>query len=131
MGQDGKLLLQESMRIVTDSFLTLLLPKWILRLPSKRYVIIVNMYAAKNLICLSFSLRRLGAAYDQVTSFMHTKVTEKRAELRGQSEDGYTKEAANVFNMLVRANEQEQSKIKLSDEELVRFFVLLFFLICS
>lgn len=50
---------------------------------------------------------------------MYMQVAEKRAELNGQTEGDYSKKAASVFDLLIHANEQEESKFKLSDEELV------------
>lgn len=58
-----------------------------------------------------------------MTSFMYTQVAEKRADLNGQTKDLTKDNTSNrktsVFDLLVRANDQELSKFKLSNEELV------------
>jgi len=101
---NGKMTLQEALRIATDSLtLTILAPKWAYKLPIKR-------------------LKESKEANDQLTEFMQTQVEERRREVR----DG-TSHRDDVFTRLVRANEDEESKYRLSDEELIgNVFVILF-----
>ncbi|KAF9448129.1 cytochrome P450 [Macrolepiota fuliginosa MF-IS2] len=93
---DGTMTIQEALRLTTDAFLTMIMvPKWVFKLPIK-------------------SLRKLQAARDQLTDFMQSQVEEKRKDLRnGMSVRD------DVFTRLVQANENEESKYRLSDEELV------------
>lgn len=60
------------------------------------------------------SLRKAKAAHDQLAGFMQEQVEERRKELR----DG-TGRRDDVCTRLVQANEDEESKHRLNDEELV------------
>jgi len=70
----------------------------------------------------SCRLKEAKEANDQLTEFMQTQVEERRKEIR----DG-TSHRDDVFTRLVQANEDEESKFRLSDEELIgNVFVILF-----
>ena len=55
-------------------------------------------------------------AFRKLMHFMKHQVTERRTELRGQTESLNRRDA---FTMLVKANENESGKYRLDDEELV------------
>jgi hypothetical protein len=59
-------------------------------------------------------LRKVKQAHEQLTEFMKEQVEEKRREVR----DG-TSKRDDVFTRLVQANEDEESKFRLADDELV------------
>ncbi|KXN80680.1 Cytochrome P450 4d8, partial [Leucoagaricus sp. SymC.cos] len=101
---DGTMSLQEALRLSNETFLTrVLTPKWAFKLPIA-------------------SLRRAKQVNDQLSGFMHQQIEERRQEVR----DGTIKRD-DVFTRLVQANEDEESKYRLADDELIgNVFVMLF-----
>ncbi|KAE9404988.1 cytochrome P450 [Gymnopus androsaceus JB14] len=100
----GSLSIQEVMRSVADThMLRIIAPKWVLRLPFQK-------------------IQQSNVAYESMASFMNEQVAGRKMEIQ----DNDSKDA---FTLLVKANEQEESKYKLSDDELVgigNIFVMLF-----
>ncbi|KAF5356947.1 hypothetical protein D9756_006377 [Leucocoprinus leucothites] len=103
-GPDGTLSLQEALRLTTDTFLTMILtPKWAFKLPIER-------------------LRKAKQAHDQLLGFMQEQVDERKKEIRNG-----TSQRDDVFTRLVQANEDEESKFRLGDDELIgNVFIMLF-----
>ncbi|CAA7270196.1 unnamed protein product [Cyclocybe aegerita] len=104
---DGTMTVQEALRIVADHhMLMIFLPKWIQNLPFKK-------------------LKEIREARDQLMTFMHDQVAQRRADIRDKGPEQET--AADAFTMLVKANEDEVAKYRLDDVELIgNVFVLLF-----
>ncbi|KAF9525621.1 cytochrome P450 [Crepidotus variabilis] len=102
-----KFSLQEALRIVADTNLqATLLPKWI-----RRYSPIK-------------SFRDSYEAYEQMAQFMDQHVAQKKEEIQSKNS---TEIGKDVLTLLVQANEQENSKLKMSKEELLgNVFILLF-----
>ncbi|PPQ69426.1 hypothetical protein CVT24_001475 [Panaeolus cyanescens] len=98
---NGRFTIQEALQIVTERNLLLsVLPKWArLRIPF-------------------FGMRRTMEAFDLMTEFMHSQVQERKREIHTKGEEDLE---SDVFTMLVRANEDEGSKLKLEDDELVSY----------
>ncbi|KAJ3761578.1 cytochrome P450 [Lentinula raphanica] len=91
---DGSLSVQEAIRTVADTYmLRVFAPKWVLKLPFKK-------------------IQQSNAAYEAMALFMKEQVIARKSEIQ----DDTRKDA---FSLLVKANEQEESKYKLSDGELV------------
>ncbi|GLB42782.1 putative cytochrome P450 [Lyophyllum shimeji] len=101
---DGTMSVQEALRIVADShMLAIFAPKWLLALPFRR-------------------LREIGEAHDQLMGFMRSQVANRKAEISAHES---TKNDA--FTMLVKANEDESTKLQLDDQELIgNVFIMLF-----
>ncbi|GLB42270.1 putative cytochrome P450 [Lyophyllum shimeji] len=101
---DGTMSVQEALRIVADShMLAIFAPKWLLALPFRR-------------------LREIGEAHDQLMGFMRSQVANRKAEISAHES---TKNDA--FTMLVKANEEESTKLQLDDQELIgNVFIMLF-----
>ncbi|KIK52840.1 hypothetical protein GYMLUDRAFT_49679 [Collybiopsis luxurians FD-317 M1] len=99
---DGGMSIQETMQIVTETYmLRVFAPKWVLSLPLK-------------------SIRKSNAAYESMALFMKNQVDSRKVEIQDESRK-------DAFSLLVKANEQEESKNKLSDDELIgNIFIMLF-----
>ncbi|KAG6812865.1 hypothetical protein H0H92_015793 [Tricholoma furcatifolium] len=94
---DGTMSIQEALRIVADShMLAIAAPKWLLALPFRREV---------------------REAHEQLMGFMHDQVADRKADISGQSSAKEGK--SDAFTLLVKANEDEASKYRLDDQELV------------
>ncbi|KAF8191805.1 cytochrome P450 [Pholiota molesta] len=107
---DGRMSVQEALRIVVDSStISHLLPKWAWQnLPFKR-------------------LKEFSDAHNELMGFMQTQVAERKAELSGRGLDGPSKIGDDAFSLLVKANEDEGGKFKLDDEEVIgNVFIMLF-----
>ena len=69
-------------------------------------------------------MSEIAEADDHLMEFMKTQVRERKAVIGSTApNESEWKEGtiqADVFTMLVRANEEEEGKLKLDDEELVR-----------
>jgi cytochrome P450 len=63
-------------------------------------------------------LREAKQAHDHLTGFMQEQIEERRKELRNG-----VSERDDVFTKLVQANEDEESRYKLADDELVSSFI--------
>ncbi|KAG6819746.1 hypothetical protein H0H93_009046 [Arthromyces matolae] len=97
---DGKMSIQEALRFLADTFLLdFIFPSWVLRLPFP-----------------SFSKRR--EAHRVLLGFLKRETATRLDEVRNGSM--VAEERANIFNLLVLANEQESVKVMLSDEEVAR-----------
>ncbi|KAF9529864.1 cytochrome P450 [Crepidotus variabilis] len=99
----GRMSVQQALSTVTNDHLLMgFAPKWLLRLP----------------------FQELREAHEQIDSFMKAQVRQRKkqvihkdAEITGHD----------IFTMLVKANEDEDAKLKLDDSELVgNVFVMLF-----
>ncbi|KAG6841505.1 hypothetical protein C0991_010363 [Blastosporella zonata] len=98
---------QEALRVVADShMLAIAAPKWLLALPFRRF-------------------KEVRQAHDQLAGFMRSQVLDRKANISGQnSVKGVNHDA---FTLLVKANEDEESKLKLDDQELIgNVFIMLF-----
>jgi hypothetical protein len=63
-------------------------------------------------------LRKMRQAHKQLTEFMRTQALDRKKEVRGRDTD--ESDRKDIFTMLVRANETEEGKFQLGDDELVR-----------
>ncbi|KAG6828737.1 hypothetical protein H0H93_014767, partial [Arthromyces matolae] len=106
-GPDGTITVQEALRVLVDSFIiSLIIPEWMRNLPLPGFA----------------EVRRASKAFSE---FMKNQVTVRTAEVKSGSVAA--EERSDAFTMLVRANEQETGKLKLSDQELIgNVFILLF-----
>ncbi|KAF9269573.1 cytochrome P450 [Marasmius fiardii PR-910] len=104
---------QGALRIVADTIvLTLFAPGWFKKLPIKR-------------------IQESQNAYRQLSDFMQNQTELRKSLINGQnspqtdiSDDGVGKN--NLLNLLVQANEDEEGKYRLDDEELIgNVFLLL------
>ncbi|KAG6829040.1 hypothetical protein H0H87_012773, partial [Tephrocybe sp. NHM501043] len=96
---DGSLSVQEALRIVADThMLAIAVPKWILALPFQKF-------------------KETRQAHDQLMKFMRGQVSERKADISNQ--DSAKGDKNDAFTLLVKANEDEESKLKLDDQELV------------
>ncbi|TFK72490.1 cytochrome P450 [Pluteus cervinus] len=100
---DGSMSIQEALSTVTSwNTLDLFFPKWFTKLPVPQF-------------------KRYNTAYDKLMDFMRVQVSERRGLVRGG-----TQLRNDVFTMLVKANEDEESRFRLDDSELIgNVFVLL------
>ncbi|KJA21394.1 hypothetical protein HYPSUDRAFT_67739 [Hypholoma sublateritium FD-334 SS-4] len=101
---DGRMSVQEALRISADSFIvTLFTPWWMKALPFKRFT-------------------EAREATHELKTFMQAQVAERKVEIRSQ---GIA--ALDVFSMLVEASENEEAKYKLDDSELIgNVYIMLF-----
>ncbi|KAL0067455.1 hypothetical protein AAF712_005443 [Marasmius tenuissimus] len=103
---EGEMSVQEAIRTILDeNMLLVFAPEWVKKLPFNR-------------------VQRPQDAQRQLTSFMQDQVKLRKAEVRAQTPEEYKRDA---FSMLVQANEDEEGKHRLNDEELIgNVFVMLF-----
>ncbi|KAH0580883.1 hypothetical protein H2248_012042 [Termitomyces sp. 'cryptogamus'] len=96
---DGNMSIQGALRIVADSsMLAVAAPKWLLSLPFRRF-------------------KKVREAHEQLMGFMRSQVADRKADI---SDHGSDKEGRNdAFTLLVKANEDEASKLQLDDQELI------------
>ncbi|KAF9485606.1 cytochrome P450 [Pholiota conissans] len=108
---DGRMSFQESLRILLDATMIIgFVPKWMQRLPLPKF-------------------KEIRMADAEMRNFMQAQIQKKKAEYRSKGdrvafrgEDG-----VDVFTLLVGANEEEDGKFKLDDEELIgNVFIMLF-----
>ncbi|KAJ3796245.1 cytochrome P450 [Lentinula aff. detonsa] len=99
---DGSLSVQEAIRTVADTYmLRVFAPKWVLKLPFKK-------------------IQHSNAAYEAMALFMKEHVIARKSEIQNNTRK-------DAFSLLVKANEQEESKHKLSDDELIgNVYIMLF-----
>lgn len=105
---DGSMSLQEAFRIVTDTAtFAVLFPSWVYKLPVPW-------------------IQEMHIAHENLRKFMRNKVDDrKRALDAGEGNKGVF--GRDVFSMLVAANQSENERLKLSDQELIgNIFVILF-----
>ncbi|KAF8649606.1 hypothetical protein AX16_005697 [Volvariella volvacea WC 439] len=101
---DGTMSIQEALRIVADTVMIAVgVPQWVQSLPLKIF-------------------KEIRQAHGMLTEFMHAQVAERKLEVRGGGSP-----RKDAFTMLVRANEDEESKLKLDDSELVGNIYLMLF----
>ncbi|KAG5638340.1 hypothetical protein H0H81_000583 [Sphagnurus paluster] len=107
MGPDGTMSVQESLRVLADSYmLGLMAPDWVRNLPLPGF-------------------RQVRMAFNQFSSFMQREIEARTMEVRNEEESADVRKDA--FTMLVRANEQETGKFKLDTQEVIgNVFILLF-----
>ncbi|KAF8068990.1 cytochrome P450 [Lyophyllum atratum] len=105
IGPDGTMSIQEALRILADSYIVgLMAPDWVRYLPGFGHI---------------------RKAFDQFSTFMHREVEARTAEVRNEEESA--DERVDAFTMLVKANEQETGKLRLSDQEVIgNVFIMLF-----
>ncbi|KAJ3878539.1 cytochrome P450 [Lentinula edodes] len=98
----GNLSIQETIRTVADSYmLRVFAPKWVLRIPLK-------------------IIQQSNAAYEAMALFMKEQVGVRKQEIQENTRK-------DAFSLLVKANEQEESKYQLSDDELIgNVYIMLF-----
>ena len=117
--------IQEAIRTVSHNTTTLLVvPKWFQRLPFSGYVPTDLDLLAKYLIRLHSFCRmtHIIEADEYLRKFMKAHVEERKAEIGSMtsSDRNAGMIEADVFTMLVEANEDDGGKFKLDDGELVR-----------
>ncbi|KAF7316337.1 hypothetical protein MIND_00152500 [Mycena indigotica] len=102
--KDGTMPIQEALRLVIEhNMLLLFLPKWIFRLPIAK-------------------LQRVRAARERLISFMHEQIAKRQEDVASGKEL-----QSDAFTMLVKANQDEDGKYALDDDELIgNIFVLMF-----
>ncbi|KAF5368657.1 hypothetical protein D9757_010213 [Collybiopsis confluens] len=99
---DGRESIQDTMKTVAETtILRLAAPRWVMRLPLRR-------------------IRECNAAYEAIEVFMKDQVSRQKQEIENDSRK-------DVLSLLIKANEHEESKFKLSDAEVIGdIFVILF-----
>ncbi|KAF9544260.1 cytochrome P450 [Agrocybe pediades] len=110
ISEDGTMSMQEALRIISDTnTYALFLPKWTHGLPFKK-------------------LKDMRTAHAQFRNFMHAQIATKKDRIHLQSAETVDDSAdSDFFTTLVRANEGQGSKLKLSDDELIgNVFIMLF-----
>ncbi|KAG6900467.1 hypothetical protein C0993_010185 [Termitomyces sp. T159_Od127] len=114
---NGKISVQEALRVLVDSYvISLLVPKWLQYLPLPGFVKHNhNIPYADN---TSSSFTKVRQASKTFLAFMKHEIAVRAKEVRAGCE--FAEEHADAFTMLVRANEQETGKLRLSDEEVVQ-----------
>lgn len=102
-GPDGRMSVQEALRVLADSHIIgLLAPDWVRYLPLPGF-------------------SRIRQAFDAFSAFMQKEIEARTADVQNGDE------RTDAFTMLVRANEQEKGKLRLDDQELIgNVFILLF-----
>ncbi|KAG6900466.1 hypothetical protein C0993_010184 [Termitomyces sp. T159_Od127] len=96
-GPDGEMSVQEALRVLTDSYvISMMLPEWMQYLPLPGFA----------------KIRR---SIEVLSVFMEHEIAVRTEEVRAGSESSEGR--VDAFTMLVRANEQETGKLKLSNEE--------------
>ncbi|KAF8168572.1 cytochrome P450 [Pholiota molesta] len=108
---DGRMSFQESLRILMDATMIIgFVPQWIQRLPLPRF-------------------KEIRMADAEMRNFMQAQIQKKKMEYRSKGDriNFSGQDTADVFTLLVAANEQEEGKFKLDDEELIgNVFIMLF-----
>ncbi len=119
--------IQEALDNVTEwNMLDVFFPKWVIKLPVPQYVPFRSHRSGctDNFFALSFKitftssrLKRYRTAHATLMSFMRAQIAERRSLIQGG-----TVLRRDAFTMLVKANEDEEAKFRLDDDELVRIF---------
>ncbi len=114
---DGRMAVQEALRISADSFkVSLFVPWWLKLLPLKRSVgNIFNGVAGANLCTMSSRFKEVAEATSELLAFMQAQVAERKADIRARGSA-----RRDAFSMLVEASEKETEKYKMDDSEIVR-----------
>ncbi|KAJ7269924.1 cytochrome P450 [Mycena rebaudengoi] len=101
---DGGMPIQELLRLVTESeFTYVIVPKWLMHLPIPK-----------------FKKARIGR--DRLSRYMRQQVAERKARVAAGGDL-----SADLFTMLVKANQDESNKYQLDDQELIgNVFVFMF-----
>ncbi|TFK73443.1 cytochrome P450 [Pluteus cervinus] len=100
---DGTMSIQEALKYVTEWAKLVFLPEWIINLPIPLF-------------------KRYQTAHAMLTQFMRAQIAERRQLIRGG-----TPVRKDIFTTMVQANEDEETKLKLDDEELIgNVFLMLF-----
>lgn len=82
---------------------------WVRRLSVRTILMSVDYFA---------SFAKIRRSTEAFSAFMEREIAVRTEEVRAGSE--YAEERVDAFTMLVRANEQETGKLRLSDQEVVR-----------
>ncbi|TFK59164.1 cytochrome P450 [Pluteus cervinus] len=99
---DGTMSIQEALEHVTDLTRLIFLPRWITKLPIPLF-------------------KRYQTAYAMLMQFMREQIAERRQLVRGG-----TPLRKDIFTTMVQANEDEEARFKLDDDELIgNIFVML------
>ncbi|KAJ8517930.1 hypothetical protein ONZ45_g4924 [Pleurotus djamor] len=103
---DGSMSVQEALRTVADTHIfAISAPKWVWKLPIKW-------------------IQDSRVAHEQLARFMREQVEERKEALTSDVKGALGRDA---FSMLVAANESENQKLQLSDQELIgNVFIMLF-----
>ncbi|KJA21381.1 hypothetical protein HYPSUDRAFT_77809 [Hypholoma sublateritium FD-334 SS-4] len=107
---DGRMALQEAFRVISDASLTsALVPRWMQRFPLPRF-------------------KQIREAERELMGFMRAQVIERKGDITARGTGASSAaQGTNVFSMLVQASEDEESKFKLDDSELIgNVFIMLF-----
>ncbi|KAF8068991.1 cytochrome P450 [Lyophyllum atratum] len=106
-GPDGKMTIQEAVRILADSHaIALMMPDWVRYLPMPGF-------------------SKIREAFNEFSAFMRKEIDVRTAEVRNEEQSA--DERTDAFTMLVRANEREAKKLRLDDQEVIgNVFILLF-----
>ncbi|KAG7441096.1 cytochrome P450 [Guyanagaster necrorhizus] len=109
--ENGTMSIQEAFRIISDTgTFAVFAPKWVKRLPLKY-------------------IRDSTMAHEQLSQFMKDEVVRRRAQIANGEIDfeADNLETRTIFNLLVKASEEEGGKYSLDDEELIgNVFIMLF-----
>ncbi|KAG6865642.1 hypothetical protein C0991_000812 [Blastosporella zonata] len=107
IGPDGEITVQEAVRVLADSYIVgMMMPNWVQYLPLPGFA----------------EIRR---AFQAFTGFMQHEIASRTEEVRSGSQ--LADDRKDTFTMIVRANEQESGKLKLSDQEVIgNVFIMLF-----
>ncbi|KAK0474149.1 cytochrome P450 [Armillaria novae-zelandiae] len=103
--------IQQAFRIISDTgAFAVFAPKWVKRLPFKY-------------------IRDSNTAHEQLGKFMRDEVIRRRAQITsGEIDlDGDNLETHTIFNLIMKAGEDEEGKYQLDDEEVIgNVFIMLF-----
>ncbi|KAK0237713.1 cytochrome P450 [Armillaria nabsnona] len=103
--------IQQAFRIISDTgAFAVFAPKWVKRLPFKY-------------------IRDSNTAHEQLGKFMKDEVIRRRAQIAsGEIDlDGDNLETRTIFNLIMKASEDEEGKYSLDDEEVIgNVFIMLF-----
>ncbi|KAF8626099.1 hypothetical protein AX15_005083 [Amanita polypyramis BW_CC] len=104
---DGSMSIQKAMAIVSETSLLAAFAPFLMMVPISRF-------------------RKIRVAYREVRSFMETQIAQRKAMIQ-ESKSGELELGNDAFTMLVRANEDEEAKYRLSRQELVgNLYTMLF-----
>jgi len=107
--EETEMSLQEAIRISSESVHILSIAKdWMLRLPIP-------------------SLQIVRRSQETLRKFMYAKVADRKAEMKSDTSSGVSEEnGKDFFSLLIKANEDEGEKLKLTDREVVgNVFIML------
>ncbi|TFK28630.1 cytochrome P450 [Coprinopsis marcescibilis] len=105
---DTEMSLLRALEVVNTQMVLGLIPSWVLRLPFKYF-------------------RDYVKASRMILEWIGAQVVERKDIIRSRSELGADQLAEDCFTMMVKANEEEGSKFRMTDQELVgNMYILLF-----